>query len=64
MISRSEKCCLYDGDAISLLQCKFYFLLPKPPVEGTHDSSSSSVKRTAEDTSTEGDESLAKKSCV
>ena len=63
MISRSERCCLYDGDAISLLQCKFYFLLPKASVEATNEDAAS-VKRTAEDLLTEGDELQAKKTCV
>ena len=63
MISRSERCCLYDGDAISLLQCKFYFLLPKVSAEGPSEDTTS-VKRAAGDILTDGDELQAKKTCV
>lgn len=25
---RGERCCLYNKDAVEMVQCKFYFLLP------------------------------------
>ena len=28
-ILRGERCCLYNKDAVEMVQCKFYFLLPK-----------------------------------
>lgn len=43
---RGETCCIYNGDAISLLKCKFYFLLPKEATEPVE--SRASVKRTSE----------------
>ena len=43
---RGETCCIYNGDAISLLKCKFYFLLPKEAMEPSE--SRASVKRTSE----------------
>ncbi len=33
MVIRNEKCCLYNGDAVSLLKCKFYFMLPEEAIE-------------------------------
>ena len=36
-IGKHEKCCLNDGDAVSILKCRFYFLLPlhEAPDEST-----------------------------
>ena len=27
-IGKHERCCLNDGDAVSMIKCQFYFLLP------------------------------------
>ena len=43
---RGETCCIYNGDAISLLKCKFYFLLPKEAMDPSEPRAS--VKRTSE----------------
>ena len=63
MVVKDEKCCIYSGDAISLLKCKFYFVLP---TELTEDSPATveSVKRLAADLP-EGEETpQSKKLCT
>lgn len=63
MVIKDEKCCIYSGDAISLLKCKFYFMLPTESAEDAP-ATVESVKRPAADLP-EGEENpQSKKLCT